>query len=210
MWLRLKKRMRSKIRKLSRHLLSIPRFFVALIVSGSLLLTVAPLSGSSSSHLCTMSCCAGKPPHEAGSCMHDSCETRLPTLPPATKVEILCGVQPTADLPGTTRSYIPRARVTARAKSAVSNRKGQFASTPVRNVESISSGAFSKPCPPECGAAVVSSANQNRPRDSVVLSHDEIPRPPSRVRLTFEYGLTSTLTVPWIQRPSRGPPAFLF
>src|SRR5437660_6780439 len=53
------------------------RLILAVLLLAGLASTAAPLITNASGTLCKLSCCAGRAPHAAGSCMNGACHTFL-------------------------------------------------------------------------------------------------------------------------------------
>jgi hypothetical protein len=188
--------------------LSTVRLLVPLIAVACLMSSLAPFVISATSNLCTMECCAGKPPHVAGSCMHESCESPIAQTHKQTRSEVLCGS------PGSLSAHpVAAHRTHANKRTRLSS-----ASPPVRevgpksskliNLPALTSGIFSKPCPPDCGAASIAVRNEGKSRDSIVVSHAQRPRPPTELhRSNIEGHLTQLRTALCRQCAGRAPPA---
>jgi hypothetical protein len=178
----------------------------------SVLSNLAPLSSASGNHICALACCAGKPPHEAGSCMTNACGTELPL-----QKEVVPDDDPICD-PRNASAHAgmqmgetakdqhasrQQAIVTEFDFTASDQLKGGPGSAP-----SIEAATFSKPCPPDCGgAATSSSGGRNKRYDSRALSFTELPRPPSvNTLLHFLSSQYSKLELICRQSPPRGPP----
>jgi hypothetical protein len=178
---------------------SIARVLVALAVASSLLSTIAPFSTASSNKLCTMACCAGKAPHIAGSCVHESCETPPVRAQVFTTKEHLCGEEQVSR----TTPVIKFRRVRKTPSLPLRTQRALPDSSP----NSVAS--FKKPCPPDCGAATCSSPNQRRSRDllTVALSDhsqsslDRLRQSPDH-QLSFSDAFSRNC-------PVRGPPTLL-
>jgi hypothetical protein len=165
-----------------------PRFWARICLAALLLVSVLsnaiPLGSASGHHLCMKDCCAGKPPHEAGSCMMNACETN-----PLPQKEITKPDDPICDshaaVPkhaGMLPAGMGEDKVNAQHQASVNEfdfaTDDRSTANPT-NTPSIESATFSKPCPPDCGSATFSSTNQNKRHDSAALSFAERPRPPS-------------------------------
>lgn len=76
----------------------LPRIVVAVVLVLALLSGIAPFKSASAGNFCTMACCAGVPPHAAGSCrMEMSAPGKLtPESTPEALSDELCGL-PKAD-----------------------------------------------------------------------------------------------------------------
>jgi hypothetical protein len=188
------------------------RIAAAVMLMLALLGGVAPLGGLSSSHLCTMSCCAGLPPHEAGSCMHGACHVNftLRTLPPPAHEE-LCG----GHNAHTVRRGVNRAAPTLiKLGYSLPAQPAEQLSAPAQvpppahvQAASVAAIIFTKPCLPDCGAGTFSSQGQSRPRDSAALSYAGRARPPTGLRPSrATYSLLNTLDALCRRSRPRGPP----
>jgi hypothetical protein len=135
-----------------------------------------------------MACCAGKAPHKAGSCTHDACESPISIARPKPQPETLCGLTSPS-----VRTRLSEQRLSTRASKAV-------------NPVSVSS--WSRSCPPDCGGALSAFTNQNRPRNSVVISHAEKALPPSDLKLVnADTGLTQLHSALCRKSAGRAPPS---
>jgi hypothetical protein len=146
---------------------SIARVLVTLAIASSLLSTVAPFSTASSTKQCAMACCAGKAPHPAGSCVHESCETPPQQAQVFETKEHLCGEEVLSN----TKPVVKRKQSGRPAGAPAKNQNNRLG--PNNAVAS-----FKKPCPPDCGAAICSSANQRRQHESSAISLLEQVPPP--------------------------------
>jgi hypothetical protein len=165
-----------------------PRFWTRLCLAALLLVSVLssaiPLGSASGHHLCTMACCVGKSPHEAGSCMINACETKpLPQKETTKPDDPICDAH--AAVPrhaGMQLDGMEEDKVSSQPRVSVNEfdfaTDDRSTANPT-NTPSIESATFSKPCPLDCGSATFSSANQSKRRDSAALSFAERPRPPS-------------------------------
>lgn len=214
----------------------IARSIVAMVLAFAFLAGFAPLGSTSSVHLCTMECCAFKPPHEAGSCTHGACEAVLsaPQPSPPQPHEELLGAHDNRTtqhgdahahrnahgdahphdeaMPMPDAAPAPHAahHSTAAHAHEHSNDSSAKASTPESAPHDASEiRAFAKPCPPECGAGTCGSSTQSRPRDDAALAYGDKPRPPScQSRSQFAVNLNATHDALSRRSRPRGPPAF--
>ncbi len=140
-----------------------------------------PSSVVATGPLCTLSCCVGRAPHPAGSCMNGSCHANLIAHRKATHVPDLS--QPTEQLCGLPRLAAPLyrlgktpglgVRLNADYKSETSNSSGA----------SITTRTLGKPCASDCGVGTLSSTNQRRPRETAALSFADRHRPLTSSRM---------------------------
>lgn len=192
---------------------SVARLGLVAMVGVSVLSGAIPIASASSSHLCAMACCAGKAPHEAGSCMGGACHAKVVARKTAPEADPLCNPHLAAEKQHKGMQMPKVSTDSTGEDTAVQVNEFSFTSdesSPGQQPETpgITSGTFTKPCPPDCGATTLSSTTQPRPRDSVALSYAERPRPPSAGFL-LGTSLTSTKTLETLRRQSqpRAPPA---
>jgi len=193
------------------------RIVLAAGLALAMLAGVVPASLSSAQQTCTMSCCAGKPQHAAGSCgmsftdeaqAHDRATTEEhhhhqvgttatdDSVATTTAPEIVEADASTSHC-GTTEH--------ASAESATNSHTTRRPNAP----PSVRAHALISPCSPECAAAAVSNLSQvRRPRSSSGLLTAQVrPRPPTLASLaeqTFELQ-TSPAVICRQSRP-RAPP----
>jgi hypothetical protein len=201
------------------------RFLSRLIVAAVLLLAllsgVAPLGSASAGHLCTMECCAGLPPHAAGSCHmglsspgetkqleHDQSEhCGLAEADTGAIKGVSAGVMgmktsaaPTLDLDGVTIDASEHCAKNSQAEEAGPS------TTDSARPPSVSVRSFSKPCPPECGTGALSSGVRPA-RQAAALAHNVRPRPPTAAGKFYFSRQNSLIDSAYYRqvRP-RGPP----
>ena len=149
---------------------SIVSSFLAAMLVLVLLSAIAPLSSFSSSHECSMACCAGKPSHLEGSC----------SVAFANDLE----AKSTEDQGEAVEAHSAHAHHDAGASSeSVTNRHSAHHSSSKRT-ESIqtltaASQVMTSPCSPECAAAAVAPTQTRRPRDAAAMSFAGNARPPT-------------------------------
>jgi hypothetical protein len=181
----------TKLRLLSRLIVA-----VALVLA--LLSGIAPLSSASAGHLCAMECCAGLPPHAAGSChmglsspgetkelQHDQAEhCGLAEADTGAIKGISAGVMgmktsavPTLDLDSVTIDASEHCAKNSQAEEA-GPATTDSPRLPSVNAQSFSAQSFSKPCPPECGTGALSSGVRPA-RQAAALAYNVRPRPPT-------------------------------
>jgi hypothetical protein len=208
-----------------------------MVLAFAFLAGFAPLGSTSSVHLCTMECCAFKPPHEAGSCIHGACEAVLPAPQPSPPQphEELCEAhnQQTTQhgeahahrdahthgdahphdeamqMPVDAAPLAENSSTPTHAHEHSADSSSKTSTSESAPPDATEMRAFAKPCPPECGAGTCGSSTQSRPRDDAALAHADKPRPPSTPHL-FHASDNPTATLDALCRRSRprGPPAF--
>ena len=177
--------------------------FLAVVLSLAFLGGSFQLAQSASGSVCTLTCCAGRAPHAAGSCMNGSCRAAL-KISRHDDAHVyhrtsdqFCGVERLAMRKGP----LPRVNLSPdKNAQGQSNQKGSHPST-------IFSG-ITKPCDPTCGAGVFISSTQTRPRESAAGAFANSPRPPTHsqiiaARFTFANRLNGFAR----ERGPRGPPS---
>lgn len=155
------------------------RVIVALVLSLTLLSSIAPIETLSSKHLCTMECCKGKPPHLAGECNVSFASVKKKKAPE----EPLCGAHDQHDLaPDSqaddtvedTNSSCHMGGMNASYARAPSHGEQKQTSQP-----SVAARSMSEPCVPGCGSGALSVSHLNSFRKSVALAYAIKPRPPT-------------------------------
>ena len=184
---------------------SIARSVLAAVLSVAFLGGSFQLAQSASGSLCTLTCCAGRAPHAAGSCMNGSCRAPLKiSRHPHAHIynqtsDQFCGVERVATRKG---SWL---RLTA-SRDISSARDAQGQSKQTTNPATTVAGV-TKPCDPTCGGMSISST-QTRPRESTAAAFADKPRPPTQSQiLEARFACRKILNGFWRQRGPRGPPA---
>ena len=143
-----------------------------------------PVSTATTGSVCTLTCCAGRAPHAAGSCMNGSCHAVLNRArshahqPVVNIQEQLCGLpRPTARLPQSRRTH-----TSGPGLGVYESRSSKSLSECAR----LASSALDKPCASDCGAGTFSSTNQRRPREAAALLLANRNRAPSGPRLATD------------------------
>jgi hypothetical protein len=189
-----------------RQTIFVARAFLATLILGSLLAATIPFAAASSGAMCALACCAGRPPHAAGSCMHGSCQAAIPnhhgvstesgsdrvTHPIHTPiVEKLCSLSSTSR-----RAIVTQINLRSNKPTANATVRMHF-----------SAAALVKPCQPNCGGGASGSGTFHRQKDSVVVAHGTRPRPPTDLRL-FSFARHGAQNLDALCRESapRGPP----
>jgi hypothetical protein len=169
-----------------------PRVFARLCLAFLLLVSVisgaVPLGSASGQHLCAMACCAGKPPHEAGSCMMNACEaTAFHQAKAPTRDDPICDPRASASgHAGMETAVRVEVDTDTHGLSSVDEfdfTTGKQSATGTRGATSIAAAALSKPCPPECGGATCRTTSKNTRYDSPAPGFGERPRPLSLASL---------------------------
>jgi hypothetical protein len=139
-----------------------------------------PLATIAGGSMCTLSCCAGRAPHAAGSCMNGSCHAFLSTHLKKThhhhqrasdKIEPMCGLTERAK--GTTSISLGKIVLNVRAR-VVTNKDRDRSPSSLR----ISSPSISKPCQPDC-ASISAFSLSKWERQKAAVTYAQQPRPPS-------------------------------
>ncbi|HEX8652956.1 MAG TPA: hypothetical protein VF708_19225 [Pyrinomonadaceae bacterium] len=198
------------------------RFVVAAILMLALLSGLAPSSASSSSSspstLCTMACCAGKPPHEAGSCASViACHVNLKTGSKRPRLEstTIDGTGGESTPHHHVMMHVPDVPLSDAASYGHLQGKAHHPShhdahqnAPGRK-RVVTATILSGGCRQDCGAGVFSSSGEGRQRDPAHLSHAGQPRPFSKARPSLsERNLDRTLNVLRGKLIPRAPPTF--
>lgn len=192
---------------------AIVRVMLAAGLALALLAGVIPFNTfSSAQQTCTMSCCAGKPPHMAGSCSaafadadhadsettveHQSHDGAMQMDDAGTEI-----IEATSHC-GTTEN--------SSEKKASSEKEASSRRSSSPQATSIIAHALASPCSAECAAAAVPNFSQvRRPRpDSAALLVNHRPRPPTLVAIVEQ--TTRLQTSPAVfcrQSRPRAPPS---
>ena len=165
------------------------RLILAVLLLAGLASTAAPLITNASGTLCKLSCCAGRAPHAAGSCMNGACHTflrksqsgRLHVRP---QVEHFCG--------------LPRFEKTA--QSSIARVRTNPGPEPIEF-----RGALTTPCEADCGACGVAFASFYRGHDFAIAAYKLQPLSAWRCS---DFGAASipTFSAPCDRCAPRGPP----
>jgi len=191
---------------------NVMRIVLAVGLALALLAGVVPASLSSAQQTCTMSCCAGKPTHAAGSCSHAFSDESETHKHGTTTAEAQHHTEAT-QTEGTTAPEIIEADASTSSHcgtnaqpSTESASTGRAARPP--QPPSIKAHVLIRPCSPECAAAAVSNLSQvRRGRSVAVLTANHRPRPPTRASLTEQdFKLQTSPAVICRQSRPRAPP----
>lgn len=197
------------------------RSFVVAMLVLSLLSALIPLSAASSSNSCTMECCAGTAPHEAGACSTGLLKAASPL---SEDNEVLCGLH-TAGYPTATR-LVPWEVIASNTDAGDSdhagscgshhadNSKHRTSSEPAKSKSSraatIAAPSMTTPCNSDCGACSGVYVRKPRPREQAPAAWAGHARPPSTAHfLRGFFSQTATLRGHYDQPQPRGPPTLL-
>lgn len=177
--------------------------FLAVVLSLAFLGGSLQLAQSASGSLCTLTCCAGRAPHAAGSCMNGSCRAALKSSRHDhahvyhQTSDQFCGVERVA-MP---RGPLLRVNVSSDQNAhGQSNQKGSHPSTIVAGITKL--------CDPTCGAGISISSTQTRPRESAAGVFANRPRPPAQSQIPgASFTFKEILDGFWRVRSPRGPPS---
>jgi len=157
---------------------SIARSFLAAVLSLAFLGGSFQLAQSASGSLCTLTCCAGRAPHAAGSCMNGSCRAALKIGQHGhahvynETSDQFCGVERAA---ARKRSLL---RVNVSSDQNAQGQSNQTSPHPATTVAGVT-----KPCDPTCGGGIFISSTQNRPRQSTAAAFADKARPPTHSQI---------------------------
>ena len=198
--------------------LQVARAILAATLLLALLSSSFPSSVFASGQMCELACCAGRPPHAAGSCMNGSCHTGLLGGSKTIHLHLRIANQESDPLCG-------RIRVTAagtlKFRQVQGTGAGSFDNSSDDSADSngsrrsqtekrmLSVTVLTKPCQPDCGAGTFSYSSQRRSRDSAATSSLHKPRGPSSLQVTYTADdLAKALDALCERSRPRGPPTF--
>lgn len=172
----------------------------------ALLAGLLPGSLSSAQQTCTMSCCAGKPTHMAGSCSAAFSDDHQAETDGESVADhhSHTGAMHTNDA---ALSIIEATSHCGTTKDSAEKEPPAQRSSP--QATSIIAHALTTPCSPECAAAAVSAFSQvRRPRaETAALPANHKPRPPTNISLAEQKSNPHTsLKVTCRQSRPRPPP----
>lgn len=166
---------------------------LAVLLIAGFIWTVAPIASVSAGNTCTLSCCAGRAPHAAGSCMDGTCHAaiRLRTksskpLAHAPVAEKLCG-------------QIIRPRTFA---MTVIGRHGKDENPPGA---SFYLSSFRQPCAPDCAGCAVFSASNSQSKVAALAFADQMRAGPHKF-FPASIDRADNLDVLCREHSPRGPP----
>ena len=191
---------------------NVMRVVLAAGLALALLAGVVPASLSSAQQTCTMSCCAGKPLHVAGSCRHAFSEDSETQTHSVTASEEHHHAEAT-ETNGTTAPEIIEADASTSSHCGTNAHSSTESASTARAARppqppSIKAHVLIRPCSPECAAAAVSNLSQvRRGRSVAVLTANHRPRPPTRASLSEQtFDLQTSPAVICRQSRPRAPP----
>ena len=199
--------------------LQVARAILAATLLLALLSSSFPSSVFASGQMCELACCAGRPPHAAGSCMNGSCHTGFLGGSKTIHFHLRIANQESDPLCG-------RIRVTAagtlKFRQVQGTGAGSFDNSSDASADSnrsrrsqtekrmVSVTILTKPCQPDCGTCASGFMNSNRQRHAAARAHSDRPRPPSGAGLDYvDYLLTRKLNGLCRRGTPRGPPLSL-
>jgi len=200
------------------------------ILAVTLLLTLVAGSiawpAAASGPLCTLSCCAARAPHAAGSCMAGSCETGTSTHDATANARPASHhhheVQPAEDSDhssafsgamasagGSTMAEVPTIEATPYEASPTGDAQANDTATASNrsNNAGMSATVLSKPCQYDCGACAAGFAAPKRSRNAAALAgHHHVQPLPSVKLVAVRHTVTHTSSAQLRQSIPRGPP----
>ncbi|HXI25057.1 MAG TPA: hypothetical protein VNG71_14435 [Pyrinomonadaceae bacterium] len=167
---------------------------LALLLIAGFISTVAPIASVFAGNTCTLSCCVGRAPHAAGSCMDGTCHAAIRLRNKSGKLhthapvaEKLCGSQ----------VIRPRMFVTTVVDRRDKNQNSQGAS--------FHFSSFGQPCAPDCaGCAVFSTSNSQSKLAALAVASQRQDGPHTFLSLSLDRA--DTLDIACRQHSPRGPP----
>ena len=164
---------------------------LALLLTAGFISTAAPIA-SVAGNTCKLSCCAGRAPHAAGSCLDGTCQAAL-RLRKKSKLhqhapvdEKLCG------------SHLIRLKTYATVVDRRDkNENGQRAS--------FHFSSFRQPCTLDCAGCAVFSMSKSQSKCAVLPVSNQLPAGRHKC-LSASFDRTETLDVSCRQHSPRGPP----
>ncbi|HEY6188281.1 MAG TPA: hypothetical protein VIW80_11405 [Pyrinomonadaceae bacterium] len=159
------------------------RILAAAMLALALLAGVVPTGAlSSDRQTCQMSCCAGKPPHNSG-----SCSTAFADYPQAEPHVATVSEEHahTNGMHGASPEIVEAAPECGTTAQHSKNEPKSSARDETNTARSITAHALTKPCSPECAAAASASAygQVRRPRNAAALAARNRPRPSTHTAL---------------------------
>ncbi len=173
----------------------------------SILLINIPFAVFAEGPTCNLACCAGRPPHAAGSCMDGSChaslgkraKTRHAHVEAHLQGEQLCGLSQI--------KFNPARLLATRAITIEASTDASRHDPPSTDRASISTSVLTKPCQSDCSSCAMGFTSSNRHRNSAALTHAERPRPPSEAGLQVKSDFILDLNARSRRDAPRGPPS---
>ncbi|HEX8142078.1 MAG TPA: hypothetical protein VF553_05740 [Pyrinomonadaceae bacterium] len=188
------------------------RIVTAALLALALLAGIVPfnaLSFDQQQQTCMMSCCAGKPPHRAGSCGAAFPGEQQRSISDETAVEDHASME--AMPPHASSPEIIEAPSHCGTQAQPSTDEHASSRDGSRPAASLIAHALTTPCSPECAAAASLSAfsQLRRARDGATLAAINRPRPSSHATLAEHVSNLQTLTaLTGRQSSPRAPPLF--
>ena len=170
--------------------------FAAILLAG-LAANVLPLETVAAGPACTLSCCAGRAPHAAGSCMNGSCRAGLRKASRQTLHSQNEGGEQLCGLSFSTRRLLPLVRTKESAPTRPAHESGPA---------QLASNTIEKPCLPECGSCAATSANSNRDRQIFAAGPGSQHSPTIDALQNVRASLSRSLLAKYRQSAPRGPP----
>jgi hypothetical protein len=156
-----------------------------------------------------LACCAGKAPHEAGSCAGDSCDAFRADDPARIHYHHIQRVETTEQLCGLESLIEKASRARFTEIGTESTRHADHSRRSDSDSRELigSSHVMSKPCQSECGSCASSQARSNKQRTAPLAFADR-PRPPTSSKLDrIDFRRTRELTAIYRRHAPRGPPS---
>jgi hypothetical protein len=167
---------------------------LALLLIAGFISTAAPIASVAAGNTCMLSCCAGRAPHAAGSCMDGTCHASIRLRNKSSKLhahapvaEKLCG------------SHVMRLSTVA---TTVVGRRGNDENP---QGSSFHSSSFRQPCAPDCTSCAVSARSNSQSKVAALALADQLPAGPHKF-LTASFDRADNLDVFCRQHSPRGPP----
>ena len=191
------------------------RGLLAGVLALETLLVAIPIRTASASPQCTMACCIGKGMHDTGGGTEASCSNHVavsrPAVDPSDTPDNKVHDQSTGDeemqamsMPAASDSNSDQLQINEFDFTTDQKSSNDFTIAPA-----IQSGAFSRPCPPDCGVGVARFSTPTHPRNASAGAFAGHPRPPTLVRLFSNFVVrVSTLETLKGRLQPRAPPRY--
>jgi hypothetical protein len=203
----------------------LPRMVTSGVLVLALLSGIAPFKSAAAGNLCTMACCAGLPPHAAGSCHMDlpSSGKLAPEAAPETE-DKLCGLsntnvgavkgiaagvmgmttndEPSLNLDDVTVDASDHCQVNSQTDAADLSTSGDL-----DDAASIAARSLAKPCPPGCGSGPTVSRVRRSHYPATVARNGQL-RSTFRKKYCYQSQYFLILCAYREQIHPRGPPLF--
>ena len=183
------------------------KVILATLILCSVVAVALPFGTVSATSMCTLDCCAGRPPHAAGSCMSGACHAAITIRKRShahhaalQRSESICG------LSVTTTAVAGRLSAKRMILNDPSLAKVPQKESPQRELAATS---FGKPCLPDCGGCASGFANVNQQRNSTAFTYAQRPRLPFGIGPRYLAGHLVLARAGLCRRCiPRGPPTF--